>query len=262
MNRLCVIGDPIAHSLSPIIHADFAQQLGIEIEYTKEHVTAKQLDAFLQAFFGQGGIGLNVTVPHKQAVWDWCGTLTERAQAAGAVNTLYRDRDQLVGDNTDGAGLVDDLLRLGVNLTDARVLMLGAGGAARGALLPLVQAGAQVSIHNRTQARAERLIEDLQAGRLCQPQDEAFDVVISASSAGLSEAAPSLPAAWFSRETFAYDMIYGSRPTPFIQAAQTMGVEHHADGLGMLVAQAARAFQRWFGELPDTAPVYQALRRR
>ncbi len=262
MKQLCVIGDPIEHSLSPQIHAQFAQQFDLQIEYTKQQVTPDQLDGFLADFFQGGGLGLNVTVPHKQAVREWCGTLTERAQAAGAVNTLYLDHHQIIGDNTDGAGLVDDLNRLGVTLQDASVLMLGAGGAARGALLPLIEAGARVSIHNRTQSRAQELIDDLQAGRICQEGEGPFDLVISASSAGLSAGGMSLSPDWFSRETFAYDMIYAQTDTPFIQAAKACGARHCADGLGMLVGQAARAFQRWFGELPATQAVYSSLRSR
>lgn len=260
--RLCVIGDPIAHSLSPQIHANFAQQAGLDIQYTREHVRAPELEAFLEQFFADGGHGLNVTVPHKEAVWRWCQTLTERAQAAGAVNTLYRQGGTIIGDNTDGAGLVDDLNAQGVQLQDARVLLLGAGGAARGALLPMVQAGAQVSIHNRTQAKAERLIEDLQAGRICQGGDGPFNLVISASSAGLGGEGIDLPTQWFDESTFAYDMIYAKQATPFMQAAFDAGAGQGSDGLGMLVGQAARAFQRWFDVLPATDQIAAELSGR
>jgi len=259
--RLSVIGDPIGHSKSPQIHAQFAQDTGISLDYTKTLVTASELEDYLQQFFAAGGTGLNVTVPHKEAVWRWCQHLTERAQAAGAVNTLYRDGDRIVGDNTDGAGLVDDLLRQGVVLTDTRVLLLGAGGAARGALLPLVQAGARVTLYNRTEQRARQLIEDLGAGRLLRPDDASFDLVISASSAGLIADSVKLPQAWFHAQTFAYDMIYSDQETAFMQAARQAGAGACSDGLGMLVGQAARAFQRWFGVLPPTKAVFDQLRK-
>lgn len=259
--KLCVIGDPIGHSRSPEIHQLFANATGISLTYTKEHVTEQQLPAFLDRFFASGGLGLNVTVPHKEAVWQWCQHRTERAEAAGAVNTLYRSGDEIIGDNTDGAGLVDDLLRQDVDLTDARVLMLGAGGAARGALLPLVHAGAHVSLHNRTESRARQLIQDLGAGRIASPDDGPFDVIISASSAGLNQGSIDLPKAWFSDATFAYDMIYSDQGTAFMAGAQQAGARHTSDGLGMLIGQAARAFQRWFDVLPPTKAVFEHLRK-
>ena len=261
MKKLCVIGDPIGHSLSPKIHAAFGEQTGIALEYTAEHVTPEHLEPFLKRFFAEGGSGLNVTVPHKESVWRWCQHLTARAEAAGAVNTLFYNDDVLTGDNTDGAGLVDDLLRQQVVLQDARVLLLGAGGAARGALGPLVDAGARVSIHNRTESRARQLIQDLGQGRLVNPDEGEFDVIISSSSAGLTQTQLTLPGHWVSNDTFAYDMIYSDQSTPFMQAAAEAGSAHQSDGLGMLLGQAARAFQRWTGVLPEIAPVMRILRK-
>ncbi|MGB0956826.1 MAG: shikimate dehydrogenase [Litorivicinus sp.] len=263
--RLAVIGDPIEHSKSPAIHAAFGQQCGIDLDYQKIQVAPAALTDFLDQFFSSGGRGLNVTVPHKEAAYQWVKQHAPAARVAGACNTLIApadgSSDAVVGDNTDGAGLVLDLKRLGVKLTDARVLMLGAGGAARGAMGPLLAEGpAMVSVFNRTQSRAQALTEQC-GGRVWTPGDAAFDLVIGATSAGLSGQAVNVPSGAIGANTLVYDMMYGAEPTALMQAAIAAGAVQVEDGLGMLVGQAAEAFERWFGVLPDSAPVLAQLRR-
>jgi shikimate dehydrogenase len=259
--RLGVIGDPIEHSKSPDIHAAFGRQLGIELDYQKFRVTAPELTRFLSEFFAGGGRGLNVTVPHKESVYEWVGAHSDAARVAGACNTLIAESGGVSGDNTDGAGLVLDLRRLGTTLSGARVLVLGAGGAARGAMGPLLAENpACLQVCNRTQARAETLIAQC-GGQLWQPGEAAFDLVIGASSAGLSAQSVTLPAGAVDSNTLVYDMIYGAEPTALMRAGVDAGAGAVADGLGMLVGQAAEAFERWFGQLPDAGPVLEQLRR-
>lgn len=260
--RLAVIGDPIAHSKSPDIHQAFARQLGIALSYEKLRVTTDQLEAFLNDFFDHGGRGLNVTVPHKTAVFDWVTTLTPTAQLAGAVNTLMRRDDQIVGHNTDGEGLVLDLQRLGAPLRGARILLMGAGGAARGALSPLLQQHpACLHIENRTRDKAHQLAQDI-GGQVRPTHDQSsYDLIIGASSAGLQGQAVALPPGAVSTQTWVYDMIYGDEATPLMRYADHMGAARTVDGLGMLVGQAAKAFECWFGQLPDSSAVLKDLRQ-
>jgi len=261
-DRYAVFGHPIAHSKSPQIHTAFARQTGQDMTY--EAILAP-LDGFAEsvaAFIAAGGRGANVTVPFKEEAFKLANRLSPRAQRAGAVNTLSFDADGILGDNTDGAGLVADLTRnLHSALSDKRVLLLGAGGAARGVIEPLLdQQPAALVIANRTVSRAEELAELFGRGvRACgfDAADTPFDVVINATAASLAGDLPPLSPRVFTPDTLAYDMMYG-RDTPFLDFARTHGART-ADGLGMLVEQAAEAFCLWRGVRPDTAPVIAAL---
>ncbi|MBC3884226.1 shikimate dehydrogenase [Undibacterium griseum] len=268
-DRYVVIGNPIAHSKSPLIHAAFAAQTGQQMDY--QHLLAP-LDGFaasVNAFRAQGGLGANVTVPFKLEACALATRLTPRAAAAGAVNTLQFSDTQILGDNTDGIGLVTDIVRnAGVTLHGKRILLLGAGGAARGAVLPLLeQLPAELVIANRTVARAREL-QQLATARMPAVPVSAygieavpghFDVVINATSASLQDAVPALPAGALDARTLAYDMMYGTQPTAFLRFAAQHGAQCR-DGLGMLVEQAAEAFALWRGVRPDTAGVLQQLR--
>ncbi len=273
MDHYAVIGNPIAHSKSPQIHAAFARQTGQELVY--EAVLAP-VDGFIQTvadFRARGGLGLNVTVPFKLEAFALADRHTPRAQAAGAVNTLAFDADGVLGDNTDGAGLVRDLsANFNFALAGRRILLLGAGGATRGVLLPLLDSRpASLTIANRTVAKAEALAAlfaaragstvldacgfDALAGRR-------FDLVINATAASLADALPPLPPGLYAEDALAYDMMYGRDPTRFMRAALADGAARVADGLGMLVEQAAESFTLWRGVRPDSAPVLAALRRQ
>lgn len=272
--RYAVIGNPIAHSRSPQIHAMFSAQTGRPLRY--ERLLAP-VDGFLptvQAFRESGGLGLNVTVPFKLEAYALAEAhLSERARLAGAVNTLSWRDGAWHGCNTDGVGLVNDLLRLGVALAGARVLLVGAGGAARGVLQPLAEAGcARIHIVNRTAARAAELAAawraaaplaatQVSAGALGQAAEPGgWNVAINATASGLQDAAPDLPGGLYAPDALAYDMMYGARPTAFMRQAEADGAARCADGLGMLVGQAAASFQIWHGVRPDPGPVLLALR--
>ncbi|MBW8371042.1 MAG: shikimate dehydrogenase [Thiobacillus sp.] len=261
-DRYAVFGHPIAHSKSPQIHVAFARQTGQDMTY--EAILAP-LDGFadsVAAFIAAGGRGANVTVPFKEEAYRLANRLSARAQRAGAVNTLVFDGG-ILGDNTDGAGLVADLTRnLGCALAGKRILLLGAGGAARGVIEPLLeQQPAALVIANRTVGRAQELAELFGHGiRACGFEETGgpYDVVINATAASLAGELPPLSSALFTDDTLAYDMMYG-RDTPFLTFARSHGAAT-ADGLGMLVEQAAEAFALWRGVRPDTAPVITSLR--
>lgn len=272
-----VFGNPIAHSKSPLIHAEFARQTGQDMHYAALLAPLDGFPAAVRAFQLAGGRGANVTVPFKAQAFDLATRRTPRAQAAGAVNTLKFEAAGSVGDNTDGAGLVCDLVgNLGFSLADKRILLMGAGGAARGVILPLLeQKPASVFIANRTALRAVELVNHfcslegaegeirgaslMQGGGYEALAGRQFDVVINASAASLAGDLPPLPDDVFAADALAYDMMYG-KDTPFLAFARAQGART-ADGLGMLVEQAAEAFQVWRGVRPDTAPVIQMLRR-
>jgi shikimate dehydrogenase len=261
-DRYAVFGHPIAHSKSPQIHAAFARQTGQDMTY--EAILAP-LDGFAEsvaAFAAAGGRGANVTVPFKEEAYKLAHRLSPRAQRAGAVNTLLFD-DGILGDNTDGAGLVADLtLNLGCALAGKRILLVGAGGAARGVIEPLLdQSPAEFVIANRTVSRAQELAGLFGRGVVAcgfDAVDAPFDLVINATAASLAGALPPLSPRIFTTGTLAYDMMYG-RDTPFLAFARAHGATT-ADGLGMLVEQAAEAFYLWRGVRPDTAPVIAHLR--
>jgi shikimate dehydrogenase len=268
-DRYAVIGNPVAHSKSPAIHAAFAAATGQELEYGRE---LAPLDGFVAtvARLGEAGFrGANVTVPFKEEAARLAAVLSERARAAGAANVLRFDPEGLYADNTDGAGLVADLTRnLGVRLAGQRVLLLGAGGAARGVLQPLLdQAPAELVIANRSVDKAHTLAAlgaskgtIVAACGFSALKGERFDLIINATSASLAGELPPLPAGLFAPGAWAYDMMYGDSATPFMKWAGGGGAEYVSDGLGMLVEQAAEAFLVWRGVRPQTAPVLAALR--
>ena len=267
MDRYGVFGNPIGHSKSPQIHRMFAQQTEQSLSYEALLAPLDDFPSFARQFFVEGR-GANVTVPFKEEAWRLADQLTERARRAGAVNTLHKlDDGRLLGDNTDGIGLVRDLLdNAGVTLQGKRILLLGAGGAVRGVLEPLLAQGpAAVVIANRTQARAEQLAEEFaELGQISASAFEqlegTFDVIINGTSASLAGELPPLAVALIAAgHTFCYDMMYGAKPTPFCQWATDLGA-HGRDGLGMLVEQAAAAFELWRGVRPESRPVLLGLR--
>lgn len=271
-DRYAVIGNPVAHSKSPFIHGRFAAQTGEPVEYG--HLLAP-VDGFaphVRDFIEAGGRGLNVTVPFKLDAHAFADTLSPRAAAAGAVNTLRIDASGIYGDNTDGFGLVRDIeVNLGVSLKGARILLLGAGGAARGVVLPMLErAPHTLTIVNRTAAKAAALVEQfaqaardasckLTGGSAQAVEAGAYDVIVNATAGSLDAALPACDERAFGAGTLAYDMMYGAQPTVFMLHAQTLGARA-ADGLGMLVEQAAESFYVWRGVRPDGAPVLAELR--
>ena len=272
MDRYAVIGHPIAHSKSPRIHAAFARQTGQDMCYEAIFAPLDSFTASVHAFRAAGGRGMNVTVPFKLEAFALAQRHTPRAGAAGAVNTLIFDTDGILGDNTDGAGLVRDLkLNLGCTLEGCRILLIGAGGAARGALLPLLdEHPVLLTVANRTPGKAMELARSFaaEAGatqlHACAFDDLAgqqFDLVINATSASLADEAPALPSGLYAPGAFAYDMMYGRDDTPFMVAAGADGAAHTADGLGMLIEQAAESFALWRGVHPDSSAVLTELRR-
>ncbi|MFM7784350.1 MAG: shikimate dehydrogenase [Gammaproteobacteria bacterium] len=267
--RYAVAGNPVAHSRSPFIHAAFARQTGQDIRYTRLLVPLGGFEPAARAFFAAGGKGLNVTVPFKRDAHALADRLTERAARAGAVNTLAEQDGRLLGDNTDGAGLLRDIrVNLGWQIKDARVLLLGAGGAVQGVLGPLLAEGPRsIFIANRTAARAHELLAlfpaepRLAAGGLVDCPSGPFDVVINATSAGLGGELAAVPAGVIGATSHCYDMVYGNEPTAFLREATRRGAAAVADGLGMLVEQAAESFCLWRGVRPDTGHVIAQLRQ-
>lgn len=264
-----VMGHPISHSKSPIIHAAFARQTGQDMVYRAIHVLPGDFERAVTEFREAGGLGLNITLPFKEEAWVLSTALTGRAETAGAVNTLWFDQAGRVhGDNTDGVGLVRDLMtNHGVLLRDRRVLLLGAGGAARGVVGPLLEEGPQrLVIANRTASRAEDLVGAF-AGKgaligcgLDVLAGQSFDVILNATAASLKGQVPAIPTDVLAPGGWCYDMMYADQPTAFVRWGQEHGAAGVVDGLGMLVEQAAEAFLRWRGVRPDTAPVIAGLR--
>lgn len=266
MDRYAVVGNPIAHSKSPIIHQLFAEQTGQSLTYDKLLVELTAFDEEVTSFFALGGRGLNVTVPFKEQAYRYADTMTERGRLAGAVNTLALQNDGTVlGDNTDGSGLVADLLALGWALREQRILILGAGGAVRGIVGPLLaQQPQSLLIANRTVEKAGAIAQIFPAGAV-EVSGYAelrgnFDLVINGTSASLAGELPPVPNGLVGADSAAYDLMYGAEPTAFLRWAAEQGVGQSADGLGMLVEQAAEAFYLWRGVRPETRPVLAKLR--
>jgi shikimate dehydrogenase len=265
-DRYAVIGNPVAHSKSPEIHAAFARATGEEVEYDRLLSPIGSFASIVEQFRLSGGKGLNVTVPFKQEAFRLADSLSRRASTAQAVNTLRFDGDRAFGDNTDGEGLVRDITRnLGVRIAGKRVLVLGAGGAAQGIIAPLqAQGPASLLVANRDPAKAEALAVrfggKVRAASYLLLAHGQFEVVVNATSASLTGALPPIPTGIFSKEALAYDMVYGRGETPFLERARAEGAGVLADGLGMLVEQAAESFFVWRGVRPDTRAVLAALR--
>lgn len=270
-----VFGNPIAHSKSPAIHTAFARISGQSLVYEARLAAADGFESAIADFQRAGGKGANVTVPFKEEAFRLCTRLSERAALAGAVNTLSFNGNEIAGDNTDGAGLVRDIsLNLGFSLAGKRILLLGAGGAARGVIGPLLAGKpASLFIANRSADKAELLAQlfadqagqqnaTVHAGKIEKTAAHSFDLVINATSASLSGQTLPLPAGLFAPGALAYDMMYGKADTPFMTQARTQGAVLCADGLGMLVEQAAEAFYIWRGVRPETASVLADLRRQ
>ncbi|MCX8146529.1 MAG: shikimate dehydrogenase [Azovibrio sp.] len=266
-----VFGNPITHSKSPRIHAAFAAQTGADIRYEARLAPLDDFAGAVRRFMAEGGRGANVTVPFKEAAFRLCDSLSPRARLAGAVNTLSLEAGHIRGDNTDGAGLVRDIeTNLGFALAGRRILLLGAGGAARGVILPLLEnQPAQLRIANRSPAKAAALAAafapdtrcPIAGGSFAELAGQAFDLVINATSASLGGAALPLPDGLYAPGALAYDMMYGQGETPFLTQARAAGASRRADGLGMLVEQAAEAFLIWRGIRPETGALLAQLRR-
>lgn len=262
-DRYAVIGNPIGQSKSSLIHSAFAQATGQDIEYTAIEGPLDGFNATVEAFIASGGRGMNVTLPFKLQAFDIATDPMESARLAGAVNALKFEGGRIHAQNFDGLGLVSDIQRnLGVSLAGKRVLICGAGGATRGAILPIAaQKPAVIAIANRSSDKAHGLKRDfdshvnLQTGSYGELAGESFDVVLNATSTGLSQAELPLPAGVFAAGAMAYELVYGKGLTPFLKQAKTAGVLTIADGVGMLVEQAAEAFEWWRGVRPDTQPV-------
>lgn len=267
MDHYAVFGNPVSHSRSPFIHSRFAEQTGQSLEYRTIEAPLDRFADSVKSFCQNGGKGANVTVPFKEQAFELCAEVSLRAKKAGAVNTLVVDEDgQLFGDNTDGIGLVRDLQNKQVPLENSRILLLGAGGAARGVILPLLaEKPAQLVLSNRTIEKADALVEIFKSDSLtttpmAQLGQHQFDVIINATSAGLSGHVPQLPVECLTAQTICYDMVYLKGITPFNQWAQDNGVKTTYDGLGMLVEQAAESFTIWRNAIPDTQAVLAQLR--
>ena len=265
-----VIGNPISHSKSPSIHALFAEQTQQSILYTAMHVDVGGFSQAVGNFAAAGGKGLNITVPFKQEAWALVNERSERAERAGAVNTIKIDNDHLYGDNTDGVGLVNDLtLNNGIDLSGKNILLMGAGGAARGVLIPLLkEKPASLFIANRTPDKAKDLAEDfadsgnVQGGGYESLADKQFDIVINATAASLQGELPPLPDTLLNDNASCYDMMYAAEPTPFMQWASSHNASKVLDGLGMLVEQAAESFYIWRNVKPETKSVIEKLRKK
>lgn len=261
-DRYAVIGNPVAHSKSPWIHAEFARACGQDIDYGRIEAPRQGFAAAVDAFRAAGGRGLNVTLPFKEEAFRYCAQVSDRARVAQVANTLVL-KGEAFGDNTDGVGLVRDLSRnLAVELQGKSVLLMGAGGAAQGVVAALLEAGvAELVIANRTVGRAQALAARFPGSIACGYDalgGKSFELVINATSAGLASEMPPLPRSVYGPKTLAYDMVYG-RDTPFLAAARAAGARA-CDGLGMLVEQAAESFFLWRGVRPQTRPVLDRLR--
>lgn len=268
-DQYAVMGNPINHSKSPVIHKAFAEETGQNIQYTAIHVDLGGFEQAVSHFQGHGGKGLNVTVPFKLEAWKLADSLSERAKRAGAVNTLVLAADgQIQGDNTDGIGLVNDIREhLNWPIKDQRVLILGAGGAARGVLGPIMeQHPAVIYIANRTASRAVELASlfadmgNINGGGYETLEGSQYDLIINATAASLNGEVPPLPDDIVNPDSYCYDMMYADHPTAFMEWATRHKVQNVSDGLGMLVGQAAESFSVWRGVKPSVAPVIDSIR--
>ncbi|MEH0874105.1 shikimate dehydrogenase [Pectobacterium cacticida] len=266
VTSFAVFGNPIAHSKSPRIHELFAAQTGITLTYERVLASLDDFEQMLRQYFLDGAWGANVTAPFKERAFAEADEHSERAALAGAVNTLKRLSDgRLFGDNTDGIGLLSDLQRLALVKPSDRVLLVGAGGAARGVIQPLLSYGCTVVLTNRTFSKADDLVKvfsgvgEIKAVALDELHSQSFDLIINATSSGIYDSIPNLPPELISSKTCCYDMFYLPQLTPFLSWCVQHGATRYADGLGMLVGQAAHAFKLWHGVMPDVEPVIDLL---
>jgi len=268
MDAYAVFGSPIKHSKSPRIHSLFAEETQQDLEYAAQLVPAEAFAAAVKAFFAEGGKGLNCTVPLKELAWAFADKLTERAELSKAVNTLVLQKDgSILGDNTDGIGLVTDLMaNNGISIKQKRILILGAGGASRGIILPLLdQDPTDIVIANRTVSKAETLAQEFShKGKISASSyqglaGQSFDLILNATSASLSGELPPLEAGLLAEQGSCYDLAYANEPTAFVQWAAEQGAIKNLDGIGMLIEQAAEAFYSWRGVRPNTQKVIALL---
>ncbi|AKC60391.1 shikimate dehydrogenase [Blochmannia endosymbiont of Camponotus (Colobopsis) obliquus] len=268
MDSFAVFGNPIEHSMSPEIYSFFAEETGITASYGKRLATITNFKIILEQFFISGGMGANITMPLKEHTFMLCKNLTKRATVAGAVNVLKKQHDgSLLGDNTDGIGLLADLQRLGWLNIGSKILLVGSGGAARGIIFPLLTFGCQIILTNRTLLRAQKLanffhnignINVVPFNELCTVQS---DVIINATSAGVYGKLPNLPNSLINSSVSCYDLFYQKDiDTPFIRWCKEQGAVRCSDGLGMLVGQAAYSFLLWHNLLPSISLVLQKIR--
>jgi shikimate dehydrogenase len=268
-DRYALVGHPVEHSRSPLIHTVFARQTGQRLTYELIDAEPAAFETAVRGFGAAGGKGLNVTVPHKESAFALCGAKSEAATVAGAVNTISIADGVLHGDNTDGIGFIRDVtVNLRQPLAGARIVVLGAGGAARGILGPLLnEKPAQIVLANRTKDRADEVVAKFaSAGVVAHTFAEladqtAFDVLINATSAGLKGETPPFPASLVGPDSFCYDLVYSSSDTPFVAWAKAHGAARAAQGWGMLVEQAAESFAIWRGVRPDTKPLLKQIPR-
>lgn len=266
MDKYLVYGNPIKQSRSPYIHQFFAKNTQQKLTYDRQLAEIDDFKEKVKSFIAAGGKGANVTAPFKEQAMELCDELSEHAKLAGAVNTLTFRDGKIFGDTTDGVGLVNDLLNHNIILKSARVLLLGAGGAAKGVVLPILdQKVAQLTIANRTVAKAEAIAAQytnypISACSFDEANQNSFDVIINATSASLSGAGIPIDSALITTETSCYDMVYSAQLTPFLKQAQKSRAKHVIDGLGMLVGQAAESFTIWRGVKPDTSELLTLLR--
>ena len=270
-DRYAVMGNPVAHSLSPAIHAEFARQTGQRIVYTAIQVDEGGFEQAAGNFAAAGGKGLNITVPFKRVAWTWVERRSARAERAGAVNTIRFGDDGAYGDNTDGVGMVRDItVNLGTEIAGRRALIAGAGGAVRGVMEPVLEQGPrEVVIANRTVDSARELAAQFSGAALpvtgCSYEalaGQEFDLVVNGTAASLHGAELPLPPSILAPNCLCYDMMYAAEPTPFLRWAQAHGAARAADGLGMLVEQAAESFYLWRSVRPETAAVIAMMRKR
>lgn len=271
MNKYVVFGNPISHSKSPLIHQLFAQQINKTIDYSRRKAEVGGFNTAIEQLKSEGGVGCNVTVPFKDDAFKLANVVSQSAQLAQAANTLtFNDDGTISADNTDGVGFLLDLKTNQAPLTNKRILLIGAGGAASGVIKPLLDCDpALLTICNRTYSKAEALAKrfmsfgHINALTFEQLEDESlgFDLVINSTSASLHDELPPVPACVFNQCSFAYDMTYGNKPTVFVNWALENGVSQAIDGLGMLVGQAAKSFEIWHGIQPDITPVLAELRK-
>jgi len=268
-DRYALVGHPVEHSRSPLIHTVFARQTGQRLTYELIDAEPPSFETAVRGFGAAGGKGMNVTVPHKEAAFALCSRSSEAATAAGAVNTISIADGVLTGHNTDGIGFIRDLtVNLRQSLAGARIVVLGAGGAARGIIGPLLKENpSELTLANRTKERADELVAKLGGSLLvartfAELADLApADFLINATSAGLKGEPPPFPVSLVSPQTFCYDLVYGSNDTPFVVWAKTHGAARAVHGWGMLVEQAAESFAIWRGVRPDTKPLLKQIPR-